>query len=280
MLRTCNCCELHMNAGSAIAIEVSDLHVVRTRGPDRHIVLDSVSFAVPRGAVAVIAGPNGVGKSTLFEVITAGLEPKRGRIMVVGKYPSEARLGVVWQSTGPSLFPWLSALDNIALPLRFRGVSRAARHRRVHQLCDEFGMRVPLDQPTYRLSGGEQQKVCVLRALASEPEVLLLDEPLASLSYEATLELLGHLQRIRVTADLTILLISHSPDHCVFMADVIIPFRSSPVRVAPDEAILVRCPHAPPRPLEWMHDRSFRDQVRDVRGEIAEPCDLEFAGKR
>ena len=261
-------------------LEVSDLHVVRSSGTVRHVVLDSVTFTIPSGAVGAIAGPNGIGKSTMLQTLTREIEPERGSIRIEGAPPSEARLGMVWQGTERSLFPWLSVLDNIALPLRLRGVSRAARRIRVRQLCDEFDIQVPLDRPPYQLSGGEQQKVCVLRALVSKPQVLLLDEPMANLSYDAALELLDQLQQIRAAADVTILLISHSPDHCVFLADIIIPFRSAPVRVAPSDAISVRCPYPTPRPLEWMHEESFRDQVKSIRRRIAEPCESDTTGQR
>lgn len=272
--------------GDVQAISVSDLHVVRSSGRDRRVVLDRVTFSVPRestGNVVLVAGPNGIGKSTLIDVLTGSLAPERGEVLINGVHPEETRLGVVWQRSGQSLYPWLSTLDNIAVPWRLQGVRRTNRRQRVHQLCDEFGIQIPLSRRPYELSGGEQQKACILRALASltglhsahspiSSGVLLLDEPCANLSYDSSLELLAHLQRIRAQSGITIVMISHSPDECVFMADIVVPFRQSPVRVSQQDLIPVHCPYGVPRPIEWMHEVSFREQVKLVRERVTEPC--------
>lgn len=266
------------------AISVSDLKVVRSSGRDQRVVLDRVSFSVPRaqrGNVVLIAGPNGIGKSTLIDVMTGTLEPERGGVLINGLPPSSARLGVVWQRTSQSLYPWQTTLENIALPWRLQNVRRSDRRSRVRQLCDQFGIQIPLSRRPYELSGGEQQKACILRALASmsalkstvenDARVLLLDEPCANLSYEASLELLEHLQRIRARSGITIIMISHSPDECVFMADMVVPFRRSPVRVSQTDLIAVTCPYPVPRPIEWIHEPSFREQVALVRTQVVEP---------
>jgi len=247
------------------AIELRDIRVSRAGHGKRRRILDGVSFTLSANEVGVIAGPNGVGKTTLFEVLINSMRADSGTVQIDGGLAQEATLGVVWQRTYQSLMPWMTMLDNIALPLKLAGVPRRERCRRVHELCERTNLSVPLSRPPQATSGGEQQKACILRALARGASMLLLDEPFSNLSYDASIELLGHLQRIRVDSGLTILLISHSPELTVFMADVVIPFRSMPVRVGAQDMIRIECPYPSPRPLRWMHEESFQQQVRTVR---------------
>jgi len=175
-------------------------------------VLRGVELAVPAGERAVLAGPSGAGKTTLLRAI-AGLEdPAAGTIALGGSDQTgvpahRRRMAMVFQD--PRLLPHASVLDNIALPLRAAGVKRAERRRLAGEQLEEVGMAAFAERRVAGLSGGEAQRVALARALCAEPELLLLDEPLAALDprrREALRRLIAELQERR---SLTCLIVTH-----------------------------------------------------------------------
>lgn len=151
---------------------------------DERRVLDRFSLHVHAGATVGLLGPSGCGKSTLLRVIAGILTPDAGRVIVDGDdvtaVPTHLRhVGLVFQDE--QLFPHLSVADNVSFGLRMAGIGRAERRRRADALLDTFGLRGFGDRSVDRLSGGEAKRVAVARALAADPKVLLLDEPLTGL---------------------------------------------------------------------------------------------------
>lgn len=228
-------------------------------------VLASVSCEISRGEVVVAIGPNGAGKSTFLGILAGTLVPTRGSVSIFGKPARRAGIGMVWQQTYASLYPWWSAWENAALPLKLRGIRRAERRRRVESMCEELDFDQPLDRPPYELSGGEMQKLAIIRALLADPELLLMDEPFASLSFDASLELMRYMQVVHARKGITTVVVSHSPENTVFMADSMVQFRQKPIRLTPADRIVVQCRHARPRPLEWMYEADFRHQVDKIK---------------
>lgn len=230
-------------------------------------VLSDVSCVIRRGETVGIVGPNGAGKSTLLAIISGAISPRSGEITIFGKSPRLARVGMVWQRTYDSIYPWWSAWENAAFPLRLKGFRRAIRRRRVEELCAEFDFTEGLDRRPYELSGGELQKVCMIRALLSEPDFLLLDEPFSNLSFDASNDLMDHIQRVQARRNLTVLLVSHSYEQSVFMADTVVKLQGNPATLDPANALVVNCPYPRTRPLQWMLESSFRQQVLQLRGD-------------
>lgn len=248
------------------AIVAQNLRLSYGKKTENLDVLADVSLTVNRGEIAVIVGENGIGKSSLLGIIAGTILPDRGGVSIFNHPSSQAKIGYVWQNTHASLYPWLTALDNAALPLRIKGVGRGKRQARVFSICEQLGFDVPLERMPYELSGGEQQKVSILRALASDCELLLLDEPFANLSFESTLDLLTHIQRVHTQTNVTTLLVSHSHEFSIFAADVVIPLSGKPVSIDNTNRIQVHCPYPHPRPTSWMFEHDFHDQVESLRG--------------
>jgi iron(III) transport system ATP-binding protein len=190
-------------------------------GPD---VVEQISLKVPAGAVGCLAGPSGCGKTTLLR-LAAGLEVlTRGRIVIGGRtvadgasrlhLPPEARrTGLMFQDY--ALFPHLTVFDNVAFGIR----SRPERRKWVPAALERVGLADLADSYPHTLSGGEQQRCALLRALAPEPDVLLLDEPFSGLDVtrraqvrERTLELLRE-------SGVATLIVTHDPEEAMFMAD-------------------------------------------------------------
>ena len=193
---------------------ISVLNLVKHHGALR--VLDGVSLEVPRGEVAAIIGPSGGGKSTLLRCIN-GLEPIQGgeirlhddRVSGPGVDVDALRrdVGIVFQSY--NLFPHMSVLENITLaPIQVRGLARREAEERAHVLLKRIGLEAKAKEYPDRLSGGQQQRVAIVRALAMDPMVLLLDEITSALDPELVGEVLGVVQRLAADG-MTMILVTH-----------------------------------------------------------------------
>jgi NitT/TauT family transport system ATP-binding protein len=187
---------------------------------------------LPRAKIVSIFGPNGCGKSTLMNMI-AGLVPvDQGEILFDGKSLKDTAIGYVFQNYRDALFPWLSSWDNIAYPLRRKGMKEAAVKARVDELVRLFEIRFDLQRYPYELSGGQMQTVCIMRSLATRPEVLFLDEPFSALDFEMTLFIREKLQEAHLATGVTMVIVSHDLEDAVFLADRILLLTRRPTRIA------------------------------------------------
>ena len=184
--------------------------------------VDGVSLDVREGELLAILGPSGCGKSTLLRLV-AGLERQEsGTILLhgrdVGALPPAARgCGVVFQSY--ALFPNLTALENVAFGVDRRRFRRGDRSRRARALLDQVGLCEEAHRYPAQLSGGQQQRVALARALATEPQILLLDEPLSALDAKVRAMLRLEIRRLQQSTRLTTLLVTHDQEEAMTMAD-------------------------------------------------------------
>jgi ABC-type lipoprotein export system ATPase subunit len=193
--------------------KVADLEVVALQGLD---------LVVEKGEFIALVGASGSGKSTLLNVL-GGLDvPSAGRAVVAGYSLAELGpreqtrylrqvIGFIWQQTGRNLLPYLTAVENIALPMAFDGVADDVRLTRAKELLRQVGMAERADHRSDRLSGGEQQRVAIAVALANEPEVLLADEPTGELDSETAAEIFELLRRLNRETGVTIVVATHDP---------------------------------------------------------------------
>jgi ABC-type Fe3+/spermidine/putrescine transport system ATPase subunit len=187
------------------------------------LALEDVSLHMPAGSLFALLGGSGSGKTTLLRVIGGYLTPARGRVVLGGQdvtaLPPERRnVGMVFQSY--ALFPHLSARRNVAFGLEVRGVPRGERHRRVEEALDRVGLAADArDRRPAGLSGGQQQRVALARALVIEPDVLLLDEPLANLDRRLRDQVRGELRQLQRRTGVTALLVTHDPEEALALAD-------------------------------------------------------------
>ncbi|MEI6809506.1 MAG: ATP-binding cassette domain-containing protein, partial [bacterium] len=144
-------------------------------------VLAGLTLELRNGEFTTIVGPNGCGKTTLLNLIAGLIVPESGVCKVETTDGRQPQVGYVWQNYRASLLPWLSILENVAFPLRLRGQGRAEREQTALQLLERFMPGIDPRQPSYGMSGGQQQLVCLLRSATIQPDVLLLDEPFSAL---------------------------------------------------------------------------------------------------
>lgn len=208
---------------------------------------------LPEGRIVSIFGPNGCGKSTLMNMIAGLIPVDKGKILFDGKSLKETVIGYVFQQYREALFPWIRAIDNIAYPLRRAGLSEAAVKARVEELVSSFEIRFDLNRYPYELSGGQQQTVCIMRALAPRPEVLFLDEPFSALDYEMTLFIREKLQEIYLKTGVTMVIVSHDLEDAVYLSDRILLLTRRPTSIA--EYMTFDMPR--PRTPESMADPHF-----------------------
>ena len=214
----------------------------------QHLDLD-----LPRGKIVSIFGPNGCGKSTLINMVAGLLPFDRGEVLFDGKTLRQTVIGYVFQNYRDALLPWISARDNVAYPLRRKGMPEAQAKARTEELLRTFDVRFDVNRFPYELSGGQQQLICIMRALAPRPEVLFLDEPFSALDFETTLFIRDKLQEVQLAEGTTMVIVSHDLEDAVFLADRILLLTRRPTRVA--EAIDFDMPR--PRDAQAAADPRF-----------------------
>jgi NitT/TauT family transport system ATP-binding protein len=236
------------------------------------LALEAVDLTVYEGEFFCILGPSGCGKSTFLNVVDGLVAPTEGTILLDGRPvsgPGRDR-GFVFQE--PSLFPWLTTLRNVTYGLECHGVARAAAEARVRPIIEMVGLTGFEEHYPHQLSGGMQQRVNLARALAVDPEVLLMDEPFAALDAQTRDIMQEELVRIATQAGKTVLFITHQISEAVFLADRVAVFSARPGQVR--EIVEVPMPRPrdlalkrDPRVLE-IEDRIWRLIETDVRRSV------------
>jgi NitT/TauT family transport system ATP-binding protein len=175
-----------------------------------------------------------------------------------------SKLGVVFQDA--NLFPWYSVEDNIALPLRIRGVARGERRRRAHELSELVGLRGFEKAWPRELSGGMRQRVAIARALSYDPEILLMDEPFGALDAITREKMNVEVQRLALATRATVLFVTHSISEAVFLADRVVLLSARPGRIKSVTSI----PVPRPRALDVNTTPEFQETVARLRSQLQE----------
>ena len=246
-------------------IVVEDVSKVFRSGPKTVHALESVSFEVREGSFVSLVGPSGCGKSTLLKIV-AGLLPASSGKVRVKERPVEDPLenvGMVFQS--PVLLKWKSVIGNIMLPVEFARLDRARYLRKASELVRLVGLEGFEEMQPYQLSGGMQQRVSLCRALVTDPEILLMDEPFGALDAMTRDELDLELLRLWEERKKTVLFVTHSIQEAVFLSDELVVFSPRPGRVI--EKITIDLPR--PRTIEAMSSEKFGAYTLKVRGMLA-----------
>lgn len=203
----------------------------RTDGVETE-VLTPLSLGIERGEIVTFLGPSGCGKTTLMRMV-GGLESiEAGEIRLDGATlgPPDRRRGMVFQSY--AAFPWLSVRGNIAFGLRYRDdVPAAEKARIVDHYLEMVGLTAFADAYTNRISGGMRQRVAIARTLASDPEVLLMDEPFGALDALTREHLQQQLLQINATEEKTTIFVTHDVEEAILLAHRIVIFSARPARI-------------------------------------------------
>jgi NitT/TauT family transport system ATP-binding protein len=197
--------------------------------------LDGIDLEVPDSQFVSVVGPSGCGKSTLLSLVAGLRQPSSGSVLCDGELitaPMPRKVGMIFQEA--NLLPWLSAVDNVAFPLKLRRVPKPERLEAAARMLELTGLAGFEGRLPHQLSGGMKQRVAIARGLVQNPAVLLMDEPFASLDEQTRMVLGDELLRIWSETRKTVLFVTHSLNEAVYLADRVIVLSARPGRIVDD----------------------------------------------
>ncbi|MFZ9041611.1 MAG: ABC transporter ATP-binding protein [Ilumatobacteraceae bacterium] len=216
------------------AVAVDGVSKVFNPGTDARVdALVDIDLEIAAGEFVSLIGPSGCGKSTLLRLMADLIEPSNGSVTIQGKPAHRARLdhdyGMAFQQAG--LFDWRNVTKNVELPLELQGWDASRRRQRAREMLelvklDEFARHMP-----WQLSGGMQQRVAIARALASEPSLLLMDEPFGALDEMTREHMQTELLRICAETATTVVFVTHSIPEAVYLSDRVVVMSPRPGRI-------------------------------------------------
>jgi len=237
------------------------------------LALDRINLQVKAGEFLCIVGPSGCGKSTLLHLIAGLQQPSSGTVLIDGEPihgPGTDRI-LIFQELG--LFPWLTVADNVEFGLKMKGIPTAERKRKAGYYLRLVQLSQFADSYIHQLSGGMRQRVALARALATEPDVLLMDEPFAALDAQTRDLLHDELERIWAQTGRTIIFVTHNVREAARLGDRVAVFTFRPGRIKREFAV------DQPRPRQIEHpaiSRCAKEILDDLREEINKSLEQEY----
>ena len=247
------------------AISARSIEMVFAGREEPQVVLDGVDLDVPAGRFVTLLGPSGCGKSTLLKIIGGLLTPTSGTVEIGGRPAAEAikarEIGLVFQR--PALLPWKSALANVAFINEIIGgrAARAEALERAEEMLELVGLGHAKHKLPSELSGGMAQRVSIARALAMDPDILLMDEPFGALDAITRDRMNASLLDIWAKTSKTIVFVTHSISEAVFLSDEVHVMEAHPGRIA--ESLTIDLPR--PRTPETLEHPRFGELERHLR---------------
>ncbi len=199
---------------------------------DGPVVLSDINFSAHERDFVAIIGPSGCGKSTLLRLIAGLSQASSGQLSIAGRPPADHATELAYVFQEPTLMPWARVATNVELPLRLRGVPAAERAATVQRCLERVRLANRADAYPRQLSGGQQMRVSIARALAVEPRLLLLDEPFGALDEMTRNHLNEELLALREQGDWTAFFVTHSISEAVFLANRVIVMAANPGVIA------------------------------------------------
>lgn len=193
--------------------------------------LDDFNLKIEEGEFLCILGPSGCGKSTILRLIAGLDKPSTGEILMdnEGIMGPDYKRGMVFQEY--SLFPWRNVIDNIAFPLEMKGTAQEERYKIAEDYLKIVGLEKFKESKPHELSGGMKQRIAIVRALAGDPEVLLMDEPFGALDIQTRNNLQRDILKIWEDKGKTIVFVTHSIDEAIFLGDRVVLMSKRPGRI-------------------------------------------------
>ncbi len=212
----------------SIDIRVSGISMVYCSNRNKITALEHVSFEVARGTLLCIVGPSGCGKSTLLRALLGLLIPTTGSVWLDEE---RKRNGIAYVQQMPQLLPWRTLLQNAVLGTEIKGNISPARIEAVKDEIKGYGLEGREDNIASELSGGELQRVAIIRALESRPSLLFCDEPFSAIDFVTRLELSTRFKKMCRLHNITTVFVTHNIEEAIFLADEVLVMSGSPGRI-------------------------------------------------
>ena len=270
--------DLQASTAPPVELRISGLgKTYKTERGTTHALSD-INLEIRKEEFISLIGRSGCGKTTLLRIMAGLVPPTEGAVHIGGRSLWNAgtvdssvirKLGVVFQDS--NLFPWYDIEDNIALPLRLRGVKKAERRARARELAELVGLQDFLGNYPRELSGGMRQRAAIARALSDNPELLLMDEPFGALDAMTREKMNLEIQRIALATRATVVFVTHDIDEAVVLGDRVVHLTPRPGRIKD----IVPVPLARPRGVAIKKDTGFHELVGSLHASLNEEDDHE-----
>ena len=229
------------------AIAAKGLGMVFKNGASEFQALQNVDLKIPQSSIQLLMGPSGSGKTTLLSILAGLLSPTEGQVCLLGQDPARMsdtqlsrfrleNIGFVFQDC--NLFPALSAVENIELAFKLKGISRRAARKQARDLLEAVGLADKAENLPRNLSGGQKQRIAIARALAGNPALIMADEPTAALDSHSGQMAIELLRRLAKENGTTVLMVTHDP-RVVHIADHIAYLEDGALRPQPDTPLQI-----------------------------------------
>ena len=212
-------------------LEFKDVSLTYHTKTGETLAAEHMSLSVREGEFVAVIGPSGCGKTTVLSLAAGLLKPSSGEVLVYGKPPARGAEYLGYMLQKDELFPWRSVESNIVLPLEIKRMNTPERRKRALALAEKYGLGGVLKHLPDQLSGGMRQRAALIRTLAADPELLLLDEPFSALDYQTRLSVCDDVYNIIRSEKKTAILVTHDISEAISVADRILVLSARPARV-------------------------------------------------
>lgn len=224
------------------AIEISGVSRVFTRSGKPFTAIRDVHLTVNQGEFLSVVGPSGCGKSTLLNLVAGLAQPNAGTVHTFGSPVKSVSRDVGFIFQRDALLPWRTAIQNVALPLRYRGQSKAAAHQTAREWLERVGLQKFADSYPNQLSGGMRKRVAIAATLAYQPKIILMDEPFSALDVQTRMIMEDDLLKLWATYRPAVLFITHDLEEAVGLSDRVVVMSASPGHVIGDHPVPLERP--------------------------------------
>jgi NitT/TauT family transport system ATP-binding protein len=254
-------------------LKVTNLRKVYGSGETATEAIADLSSEVKKGEFVCIVGSSGAGKTTLLKTVSGLMAPTAGDVELAGEKVSgpPERMALVFQDYSRSLYPWMKVSENVAFPLRRKKMSKQERNEVVAHAVESVGLASASDKYPWQLSGGMQQRVAIARGLAYQPEILLMDEPFASVDAQTRADLEDLVLDVHERFGITVVFVTHDIDESVYLADRIVVLSHRPTTVKEIVSVPLARPRDQIATKELPAFIELRSRViRQIKGETEE----------
>ncbi|OPY96949.1 spermidine/putrescine ABC transporter ATP-binding protein [Bradyrhizobium sacchari] len=262
----------NLSGAAPIVLRAEDVGVTFD-GADRPVeAIRKVDFELRRGETLAIVGPSGCGKSTLFNAIAGLLRPTRGHVEVGGRRVDDAAGHVGYMLQKDLLLPWRSVLDNVMLGLEIRKTPKPRAREIALELIRTYGLSGFEHAKPAALSGGMRQRVAIMRTLAFDPDVILLDEPFSALDFQTRLLMQADVSRIIAERGKSAILVTHDIGEAIAMADRVLVLSARPATVR--ALHVIELPRDGRDPAALRTDPQFQDYFAKIWADLEKPASV------